>query len=58
MLEYFAYICEAHAYLMPQKPEECNGCPGTGATEGCAPPFGCWEIKLRSSGRAASAQKC
>lgn len=44
MLGYFAYVCEPHAYLMPQRPEECSGCPGTGATVGCAPPFGFWEI--------------
>jgi hypothetical protein len=26
----------------PQKPEEDSGSPGTGVTDGCEPPCGCW----------------
>ena len=28
----------------PWRPEEGGRCPGAGATDGCEPPCGCWEL--------------
>lgn len=34
-----------HVCVMPQRPEECVGSPGTAATDVWKPLCGCWEVE-------------
>ena len=42
MFHLHVYVRAPHP-LVPEEPEEGIGSPGTGVTDGCEPPCGCWE---------------
>lgn len=35
-----------------QKTEDCVRCPGSGITDGCKVPYGCWKLNLGPAGAA------
>ena len=55
----FFYLCEFSVHCVPKgqkKPSEPGA--GTGVTHSCEPPYGCWDLNLDPSGRAAGVVNC
>ena len=50
-------VYHVHVYC-PGRSEEGIGSPGTGITDRCTLPSGCWELKLDSLGEEIVSQLC
>lgn len=50
-------VYHVHVYC-PRRSEEGIGSPGTGITDRCTLPSGCWELKLGSLGEQTVSQLC
>lgn len=57
MINCFCIGLNFRLHMRPWRSEEGMGSPGTGATDSCKLPDGCWESKLRSPGRVAGVFK-